>query len=204
MRGPRFGRDLRRGVLRTAAAVATATLGACAAIAPTPALDTFDLGPVETAAASAPRSLQVLVPEPTADRAFDTDRIVVRPSAAEIAYFSGAQWSDRLPRLLQSRLIAALERSGRFRAAGRPGQGLAIDRQILTEIRAFDYEASTGRVVVSVVVKLMDDRTGRVLTSATFGAEEASADDARSAAAALDRAQKHVFADVVAWVAKRG
>lgn len=183
---------------------ATAFVAGCSAILPTPSVDTYDLAQPAPAHAAVGRTLQVLVPEPTSDRAFDTDRIVVRPSATEIAYFSGAQWADRLPRLVQSRLVASLEASGRFRAAGRPGQGLAIDHQIVTEIRAFDYEAGAGRVVIALSVKLMDDRSGRVVAMQTFRAEEASGDAPKAAVAAFDRAQARLMPEIVAWVAKHG
>jgi cholesterol transport system auxiliary component len=143
-------------------------LAGCSAVMPTPSVDTYDLGVAEVKPVVGGRTLQVLVPEPASDRALDTERIVVRPSPTEIAYFSGAQWADRLPRLVQSRLLAALEASGRFRAAGRPGQGLAIDRQVVVEIRAFDYEAAARRVAIALSVKLMDDRSGRVLAAETF------------------------------------
>ena len=185
-------------------AIVVGVLAGCSAILPTPAVDTYDLSPAQAAGVAVGRTLQVLVPEPASDRAFDTDRIVVRPGPTEIAYFSGAQWADRLPRLLQSRLIGALEASGRFRAAGRPGQGLAIDRQVVTEIRAFDYEATARRVVIDLSVKLMDDRSGRVIVASTFRAEEACGDDPKSAVAAFDRAQQRLLPEIVAWVAKRG
>ncbi len=181
-----------------------ATLAGCSAVMPTPSADTYDLSAPATTLPPRGRSLQVLVAEPAADRALDTERIVVRPSATEIAYFSGAQWADRLPRLVQSRLVAALEASGRFRAAGRPGQGLAIDRQIVTEIRAFDYEAAEGRVVIALSIKLMDDRSGRVLATRAFRAEEPAADSAKAAVAAFDRAQTRLMAEIVAWAGQRG
>ena len=180
-----------------------AALSACSALAPTPSVETFDLGRPAPVRLGAARTQQILVPEPAADRALDTERIVVRPSPTEIAYFSGAQWADRLPRLLQSRLVDALEASGRFRAAGRPGQGLAIDRQLVVEIRAFDYEAASRRVVVALSIKLMDDRSGRVIASEAFRAEEASGDEPKSAVAAFDRAQGRLLGEIVAWAAKR-
>ncbi|WP_333822742.1 ABC-type transport auxiliary lipoprotein family protein [Pinisolibacter sp.] len=181
-----------------------AVLAGCSAVMPTPSADTYDLSAPATTTPPRGRSLQILVAEPAADRALDTERIVVRPSATEIAYFSGAQWSDRLPRLVQSRLVGALEASGRFRAAGRPGQGLAIDRQIVTEIRAFDYEAGEGRVVIALSMKLMDDRTGRVLATRAFRAEEPATDSAKAAVAAFDRAQARLMAEIVAWAGQRG
>lgn len=195
---------LRRRAAGVCALALAGALGGCSLLSSTPAVDTFDLRKPEVVALRKERALQVLVPEPTADHALDTERIVVRPSPSQIAYFSGAQWADRLPRLIQARLVESFDASSRFRAAGRPGQGLAIDRQIVTEIAAFDYDAGNARVEVALSVKLMDDRTGRVLASERFRAEEASSDDAKAMVAAFDRAQLRVLGEIVAWVAKRG
>ena len=72
-------------------------------------------------AAGTQGSAQVLVPEPTTVRALDTDRIAARPTPSEYAYLPGAVWSDRLPKLLQTRLVQTLQNSGR--AARRRGAG---------------------------------------------------------------------------------
>ena len=162
-------------------------------------VDTFDLTVPAVTGPARGRALQVLVPEPVVDRAYDSERLLVRPSDTEIAYYTGAQWSDRLPRLVQSRLVEALERSGRFRAAGRPGQGLAIDRQIIVDIRAFDYRAAERRVEVALSVKTMDDRTGRVASVRAFQAEEPVArDTAKAVVAAFDAAFGRVVGEIVA------
>ncbi|MCE1236355.1 MAG: ABC-type transport auxiliary lipoprotein family protein [Hyphomicrobiales bacterium] len=162
-------------------------------------VDTFDLTTPAVTTQAKGRPLQVLVPEPVVDRAYDTDRLLVRPSATEIAFYSGAQWSDRLPRLIQSRLVEALERSGRFRAAGRPGQGLAIDRQLIVDVRAFDYLVGERRVEVALAVKTMDDRTGRVASVVERRAEEPVASDtAKAVVAAFDAAFARVIGEIVA------
>lgn len=184
---------------RLFAAVALSGLvAACASIAGPSPVDTFDLTAPTVVTPARGRTLQVLVPEPVVDRAYDGDRLLVRPSATEIAYFAGAQWSDRLPRLIQSRLVEALEKSGRFRAAGRPGQGLAIDRQMIVDIRAFDYLVAERRVEVALAVKTMDDRTGRVLTVVEHRAEAAvTGDTAKDVVLAFDAAFGRVLGEIV-------
>lgn len=184
--------------VRTLAGVALAAvvLAGCSALGSS-ALDTYDLTAPTVAARAKGRTLQVLVPEPVVDRAYDTERLLVRSSPTEIAYFSGVQWSDRLPRLVQSRLVQTLERSGRFRAAGRPGQGLAIDRQLVVDIRAFDYRPAEGKVVVALGVKTMDDRSGRVLATVEHAAEEPAGGDAKSVTAAFDAALGRVLTAIV-------
>ena len=170
--------DRVRALRRVATAIGmTAMLAACSS-AP---LDTYDLTAPKGTVGGHGGGPQVVVADPVVDRALDTDRIVVRPAGNEIAYFAGAQWSDRLPRLLQSRLVETLEASGRFRAAGRPGQGMAADRQIVMEIRAFDYLPAEGRVRVVIAAKLMDDRSGRIAASRLFEAAEPVAGDGAAA-----------------------
>lgn len=192
-----------RGARHVVAFALLAALAGCAGAGGGGGVDTFDLTvPVATAKTSG-RALQVLVPEPVVDRAYDGDRLVVRPSDTEIAYYTGAQWSDRLPRLVQSRLVEALERSGRFRAAGRPGQGLAIDRQLIVDIRAFDYRVAERRVEVVLSVKTMDDRTGRVTSVVEHRGEAAvAADTAKAVVAAFDAAFGQVVGAIVAGAAR--
>lgn len=193
------GRGRGRGPRRLAAlGLLAGLLSACSAVTGPASIDTYDLTAPTPAATAKGRALQVLVPEPVVDRAYDTDRLLVRPSATEIAYFAGAQWSDRLPRLVQSRLVEALERSGRFRAAGRPGQGLAIDRQLVVEIRAFDYLSTERRVEVALAVKTMDDRTGRVLSTVEHRAEApVDGDTARAVVIAFDAAFGRAIGEIV-------
>jgi len=166
-------------------------------------LATYDLtaaaGVKETRAITA----QVLVPEPVALKALDTDRIVVRPSAIEIAYYPGAQWSDRLPRLVQNRLIQTFENAGRIRA-GSPGQGLAIDYQVLTDLRGFQYDAATKQAHVEIAVKLMNDHTGKVVATDVFiGDGPVASDTAAAVTAALDTVLEAQMKAIVSWTVKR-
>lgn len=188
---------VRRGV--TVAMLALGLVG-CSAVVGPEAIATYDLQAPQVTAAPHGRALQVLVADPVVDRALDTDRIVVRQNPTSIAYFAGAQWSDRLPRLVQSRLVQTLEASGRFRAAGRPGQGLAVDRQIVLEIRAFDYLPADGQVSIVLAVKSMDDRSGRVVAMRVFEASEAvTGDSAPAVVAGFDAALGRVLGEIAQW-----
>ena len=141
---------------------------------------------------------QVLVPEPTTVRALDTDRIAARPTPAEYAYLPGAVWSDRLPKLLQTRLVQTLQNSGQVRAAGVPGQGLLIDYQLVVDVRAFELTPSGA--VADFAVRLMDDSNGRVIRSRIFRIviPVASA-DAGTVVLALDQAMDQAFVEIANW-----
>lgn len=173
-------------------------------LAPAPA-ETFDLSP-----AANPTGLRagrargtLIIAEPVALRAIDTDRIVVKPRANEVTYLSGAQWSDRLPRLVQARLIQTFQDASRLTTVARPGEGVDGDNQLLTEIRAFEIDASRGAVArVEMTVRLVGTRSGRVVAGEVFRAEVAGSTEPRAAAAALDRALLEVLTRVVAWATR--
>jgi cholesterol transport system auxiliary component len=160
-----------------------------------------------TAPASIPRagstSAQILVPESTAIRAVDSERIVVA-SGTRITYYPEAQWPDRLPKLFQARLIEAFQASGQARAAGRPGQGLSIDYQVLTDIRVFQYADTVGMAQIEISTQIMNDRNGRIVASRVFTAEVPVAENnAVAVTAALDEALKSVLVDIVRWTVAR-
>jgi cholesterol transport system auxiliary component len=187
---------VRRAAILAAPLLALALAG-CTTMLAGPPKDIYDLtAPGDVNASRG--GPQVLVPEPTTVRALDTDRIAARPSPAEYAYLPGATWSDRLPKLIQARLVETLQNSGRVRAAAVPGQGLLIDYQLLVDVRAF--EVTNEAAVADFSVRLMDDRNGRVIRSKVFryGVGLAARDNANMVAA-LDAAMDTAFSDIIAW-----
>lgn len=147
-------------------------------------------------------SAQLLVPLPSTNDALSTARIAVR-SGGSISYLPGVSWSDQLPALVQTTLVRAFENSGRVKAVGRPGESLAIDDQVIVDVRAFELDvAGSPTARVALGVKLLDDRTGKVRASRVFEASVASSSDQPKAAiAALDKAASSAVADVVTWTA---
>ncbi|HEV7415140.1 ABC-type transport auxiliary lipoprotein family protein [Tianweitania sediminis] len=169
-----------------------------------PPLDTYSLSaPTVTEGPRRPR-IQILVAEPTALKALEGERIVIFPAPDSIEYLSGAQWADRLPRVIQLKLADAFQQSGRFGGVGKPGEGLAIDYQIITEVRRFGIEAfGASGAVVELNVRLLNDRTGVVRASQTFTARAPLGGGEGNAAYvnALDAAFSQVGADIIRWAA---
>jgi cholesterol transport system auxiliary component len=191
--------------VRRACVLALLVLPGCAALpggGPAP-LDTYDLSAAVVESPGPRRGrTQVLVAEPSALKALDSENIVIRPTAASIEYLGGAQWADRLPRIVQARLVESLQSTGRLGGVGRPGEGLAIDYQVVTEVRAFEIRVDGGaRAHVELFVKLLNDRNGVVRASRTFTAASPVAGTANGDyVAALDRAFDEASADIVRWV----
>ena len=192
---------MNKGWLKVVCGASAAMLvSGCASLREPPA--TFELSAPAPAAqrASASRS-QILIPEPTATKSLDSQQIVIRPTPQTIETLGGSQWSDRLPRLVQLRLLQAFQNTGRVGAVGVPGQGLAIDYQIVTELRRFEVEAGTGaNAVVEVSVKALNDRTGVVRSTRIFrGTAPVTGTGNAAYVEALDTAFGDVADEIVAW-----
>jgi cholesterol transport system auxiliary component len=184
-----------------AASVLVLALAGCGGSAP-PA--TFDLtAPRDGIAKSRGRGLLV-VAEPAALAALDTNRILVSTARGGLAYLPDAQWSDRLPKLLQVRLIQTFENASRIVAVGRPGDRLLPAAQLNWEVRAFGIDEKSGDAVIEVSVKIVNDRTGRILAGTILTSRIPGAGaDGSTAAAALDLATQNLLRDIVRWAGSR-
>ena len=147
---------------------------------------------------------QLVVAEPNAIQPLGDERILARDAAGSVSYISGAQWADRLPVLVQTRLIQTFENASRLKAVGRPGDGIVADYQLNTELRAFQLDAASGEAFVEISVKLLNVRTGKVVNSRLFSARMPVASAAGPVVAqALDGTLARVLADTVRWVGSR-
>ena len=188
-----------------AAIALTMLMSGCAALQG-PAPETYDLSaPRELPRLNASTNAQILVPESTALKALDSERIVVT-TGSRVTYYPGAQWPDRLPRVIQAKTIQTFEASRRARAVGRPGEGLSIDYQLLTEARAFQFDTGNGERMarVEIYAKILNDRNGRVVAAKLFSAAvPVEADSAAAVVASLDAALNQVLVDLVQWTLSR-
>jgi cholesterol transport system auxiliary component len=166
--------------------------------------DTFALSAVRGVAGPKASSKQILIPEPGALKALNSDQVVIRVSHSEIQYLGGARWGDQLPKMVQAKLVEAYENSGKVGGVGIPGQGLAIDFQVVTEIRAFQIETDGGdRAHVEISVKILNDRNGEVRAQQVFIAMVPVSGSGNPAyIKALDAAFAKVTTDMVGWTLK--
>jgi cholesterol transport system auxiliary component len=175
-----------------------ALAGACSSSPPT----TYDLSaPRQAARGGGGSGAQIAVAEPVAVQALEADRILVKDSSGAISTIGGAQWADRLPRLIQARLIQTFENASRIRAVSRPSDRITPDYQLTSEIRAFQIDAANSQAVVEMSVKLVNDRNGRIATARVFSARSSvAAVNPENAAKALDRALSNVLLQIVRWI----
>ncbi|OHV81118.1 ABC-type transport auxiliary lipoprotein family protein [Rhizobium sp. LCM 4573] len=188
----------RRHALLLALPLTAALLSGCGSKANN---DTFDLSLTPAVDGPSARNRQILVPEPTALKMLDSEQVVVRVSPSEVQYLANSRWGDRLPRMVQSKLVEAFENSGRLGGVGKPGQGLAIDYQVVTDIRTFEVTTNGARVAnVEISAKILNDRNGTVRAQNTFKASTpVSGSENRDFVSALDRAFAKVGSEIVDW-----
>lgn len=189
-------------LFRSGVALLALGVAGCAALpggGPAP-LDTFELSAPSVEVRSHSRR-QILIAEPSALKALDGQNIVIKTGSRAIQYLKGAQWADRLPLIVQARLAETFQRSGSFAGIGKPGEGLAIDYQVITEVRSFEIRADRGeQAQVELFVRLLNDRNGEVRASRTFTASAPVSGGGNQAyVAALDSAFGQTARDIVRW-----
>jgi cholesterol transport system auxiliary component len=164
---------------------------------------TYDLVATHSfAGTKKPAPWQLVIYEPTATSALDTSRLMVRPQADQVSYYKGIAWSDRLPRLVQTRMIETFQNSGAVKAVSSSTGQYAL----ATELRSFQIDVTSGRAAaeIDIFAKLVNVSTGRVVATKGFSARVPAASDAPGdAIAALNQAFTEVLQDTTAWVATR-
>lgn len=192
-----------RSINRICALGTVAMLTGCAGLPGTGvSTDTFALSepPSFNALPASPRR-QVLVAEPVALKPFDGENVVVRTAPRTIQYLADSQWGDRLPNLVQAQLIEAFENTDRLGGVASPGEGLAIDYQVITTIRNFEVVAyGQGAARVELSVKLLNDRNGVVVAQRVFrGTAPVGGSENADYIAALDAAFDNAVSEMVPW-----
>ena len=131
----------------------------------------------------------IAILEPSASAIIDTNRFVIRGEGGDLAYLADAQWSDTVPRLVQTRLIDRL--ASRGLNAVRPGDGAPF--RLSTELRRFEIDQGRDTAIVEIVARVSSEKdSARVKEKVILGEAPAphtlGPDAARAYEAALDTA----------------
>jgi len=199
----------RRHLLSGAALGATAlALGGCGGLfkAATTTPNLYALTPKNTFAPGPTVNWQLVVEEPLASRALDTDYIALMPSTTEIKYFDNARWAERAPRMVQTLLVESFENSGRIIAVGRQAVGLRADFNVISELREFQAEYKQGMSALPTVhvrlnAKLIVQPQQIIVASRTFDVEQPVAvNKMPEIITAFDDALGRTMKQLVEWV----
>jgi cholesterol transport system auxiliary component len=146
---------------------------------------------------------QLIVTEPTALALLDTDRIMVRLANGQTEQLANAQWEDRLPKLLQARIVQSFENGKRLRAVGKPGDKLTADYQLISDVRAFQISADSGTADIEIAAKIVNDRAGRIRAARVFKVSvPAESTEGAAAIAALNEAFNRAVVQLVLWTSQ--
>ncbi|MEX0283072.1 MAG: ABC-type transport auxiliary lipoprotein family protein [Paracoccaceae bacterium] len=174
--------------------------------------DLYALTPKSTFASDLPRiRSQIVVEEPTATAAVDTDQIAVMPSALQVQYLQRARWVDRAPLIIQALLIESFENTGKVPAVGRSTVGLRADYVIVTDVREFQAivvknEAGEEALQIDVRlnVKIIDEFEDQIIASESFEkVRYAASREHLDIATAFDSALGSAMRSAVEWSIRR-
>lgn len=141
------------------------------------------------------------VAEPSAAIVLDSQRLMLRSASGARSPIAGAaQWSDALPKLVQARMVQAIENATSPTAVGRAMDVVMADRQLLMEIRRFELaNAEPATATVEIAARIVGEG-GRILGARTFSAHSSPASlEGQAAAVALDQAFGKVATDLALW-----
>jgi cholesterol transport system auxiliary component len=149
-------------------------------------------------------SAQLLVEVPQAPAGLDTRRIALSRSPISLDYFADAEWTDRLPNMVQTALVDSFENSHRVTVLGGEAIGLRADFVLRSEIRHFEaeYGAAGGAPTIRVMllVTLIRMPAGEIVANTAFTAAEPAAANALPAiVTAFDAALRTVMRQIVVW-----
>jgi phospholipid/cholesterol/gamma-HCH transport system substrate-binding protein len=163
----------------------------------------YRLSALATSVCASPSRPQIVVPEPAAPMAFNSDKVVIIGDPPETSPFEKVQFTDNIPAVVQSKVIESLEGSGCFGAVTRPIDTLEQSDQLQTEIRQFAIVMTPApAAIVEMSVKFVT-AGGKIAGSRNFTESVPLATvDAPGAVAALDGAFGKVLAAAVPWVSK--
>lgn len=170
---------------------------------PTP---TYDLSAPTNFGALPARGRGLLaIEQPTALQILDTEKVVISPNPGEVAYLSDAQWVDRLPKLMQARIVQSFENSSRIRAVAKTQDRINADYVLVVDVRQFGIQAyESPQAVVELSVKIVYQRGGRIAAGTVLTSRvAANGTSGQTATLALDQAFSDVLVQLVKWTSRR-
>lgn len=147
---------------------------------------------------------QLVVDLPQAPAGIDSSRIALSRSPLSIDYYADAEWTDRVPAMVQTVLLESFENSKAITAVDRASAGSRPDVVLESEIRHFEavYERDrtppTARV--TIVARLVAMPRRQIVAQTVFERRvPAAANNVPDVVAALDAAADAVMHEIVLW-----
>ncbi len=147
-----------------------------------------------------------LVVSPThAAAGFDSQRIMYLRSADQLEYFAHNRWVDTPARMLAPLVVAAIGRSGAFRAVVGTPSPAAGEMRLDTEILRLQHEfiGAPSRVRFTLRAYLVESATRQVIASREFEAFiPAASEDPHGGVVAASHAVQNVLGELAVFCAE--
>ena len=137
-----------------------------------------------------------MVNPPQASAGFDSQRIIYVRKAHQLEYFAHSEWVDTPARMLAPLIVAAVDKSGAFRAVVSTPSAAAGDLRLDTEIVRLQHEfgSTPSRVRLTLRATLTDNATRQVLARIDFDSvADAASEDAYGGVVAANHATRVVL-----------
>lgn len=170
---------------------------------PAPAPPVFDLATPKLPPIPA-QAAPLAVAEPSAVIALQTQRMLARGPDERLSQVGEAQWSDTIPKMVQAKLMQALDDAGWTTTAAPGGPGDVSTLNL--ELRRFDLalsqdDATSGKVVLSLSAKLAGP-DGKIVATRLFNSEaDCATREPAVIAKAFSTALANITQDLAAWIA---
>jgi len=161
--------------------------------------------PATVPAAASPTAPTLIIAPPHAAAGFDSQHIMYVRETHKLEYFAHNEWVDPPARMLAPLLVAALEKTGVFRAVVPAPSAAAGDLRLDTEVIRLQHEFQTqpSRVRFTLRAYLVDDKTRSVLAWREFDAVvPAASEDPYGGVVAANRAVQTVLENLAVFCAE--
>lgn len=186
------------------------TLCACSALHPSvvPSTSFYALQSAKTppsgpdAMGSAP-ALTLIISPVRAASGYDSQRIIYVREVHKLEYFAQSEWVDTPARMLGPLLVAAIEKTGAFRAVALTPASATGDLRLDTEILRIqqDFQTQPSRVYFTLRTYLVDEKTRRVMTWREFeGEAESTSNDPYGGVIAANQAVSGVLTELAQFL----
>ena len=162
---------------------------------------TYDLGAAKDFPdLKKPMDGQVVVSDPTAVLAFDTQKVLVRTAEDTLSSLENAEWADNLPKLFQAKVVQSFENADLLNNVSRPLDQLNAGYKLELNIRHFEIKLGPqSAALVEFSARILSDN-GEVKDARIFSASSpADAAHAPAAVKALNEAFLKAAQELVVW-----
>lgn len=143
---------------------------------------------------------RITVGEPTALVVFDTQKILLSPEPGERTPLEDGQWSDSIPKMLQSKIIQSFENANFLNSISRPLDMGTAEFQLAVDVRNFQIALKPAPTAeIELTAKIMGE-DGKIVAARIFrAAVPVTSAEAQPAAGGLAAAFAQVASEMVAW-----